>query len=337
MKFDRSLKALPALLLLVLTPSLRAQDLGFRELLQGTKLPLNYKLAELPAEFRPVSIKMAGASSIFDALGGMFGMFMGMAKPGESEPGAEEGLKALMALESAWTTGETVQMYNHLFLVTYTPNPSGALGVAPPTDEPEVYLRLVRVDAIQAIAPIPNLKKEDLASALTKLATPESPTMAVPDLVQTSPDERAAELAAAKSATMNHAKQLGLAMQLYATDWDDVLPYAQSSKTVRAVIYPYVKDVSTFETRNPNGGELVFNLALGGASTASVPTDEVLLYDSRAWPDGSRVVAYADGRARSLSASEWASAKASLTRRFKRIAKKPLPATYGLDMPPNRR
>lgn len=337
MKFDRSLKALPVLLLLVLPAPSRAQDLDFRELLYGTKLPLHYKLAELPAEFRAVSIKMVGSTSIFDALGGMFGMFLGMAKPSESESGAEEGLKALTALESAWTTGETVQMYNHLFLVTYTPNPSGALGMAPSTDEPELHLRLVRVDAIQAIAPIPSLRKEDLASALARMATPSSPTMVEPDLVQTAPEESVAAPATEKSATLSHAKQLALAMHLYATDWDDVLPYAQSSKTVRAVIYPYVKNGATFATQNPNGGELVFNLALGGASIASVPTEEVLLYDSRPWPDGSRVVAYADGRARSLSAREWASAKASLERKFKRIAKKPLPASYGLDMPPNRR
>jgi len=340
---NRVFRVVPVLMTLAIGSAIRSQDLDFRALLRGEALPLQVAVANLPDDYRAVSIKTPAISSPLDMLGGLLGPLMQMGEGAKPDPEAQSGMRILRALDAVWTKGDTVQMYGQTFLVTYALILDGPESSPESEPEPFLRLRLVRVDSIQTVAPLPDFKKEDLLLALsaraltdraaTHRAEPAGAEIDLADLRQASSE------AAARSVTISNAKQLALAMHLYATDWDDLMPYAQSSKTVRAVIYPYVKNESVFATRNPKGGELVFNLALGGVSLEALDrsSEIVLLYDSRDWPDGSRVAGFADGHVRALTAAEWKRAKSRMNGPFQRKVKKPLPATYGLDLPPNRR
>lgn len=138
------------------------------------------------------------------------------------------------------------------------------------------------------------------------------------------------ELQRDKAQTMSNAKQIATGMLMYASDYDDIFPYARDSKTAMLVTTPYVRNRDVFKTLNPAGGEFVFNLKLGGVSESSIPQQhQTPMYcESKAWPDGSRVVAFADSYVKSISAQDWPAIVKALAKSFKRTATKPFPANY---------
>ncbi|HEY3783312.1 MAG TPA: M56 family metallopeptidase [Fimbriimonadaceae bacterium] len=137
---------------------------------------------------------------------------------------------------------------------------------------------------------------------------------------------------------LHNAKYIDLALILYMNDYDDVLPYATDMDTLKAVTAPYVKTTgSTFQerrksfdeiwsTHNPNHSEFLFNFALGGANQTIIrgAADTVLIYDSKPWFDGSRIVGFLDGHVKAQSKEAWADLKKYLVEKFPRQAKKPL-------------
>lgn len=126
------------------------------------------------------------------------------------------------------------------------------------------------------------------------------------------------------------AKQLTIAMLLYATDSDDVLPYAQNDETWLRVLYPYVKNRDVLVTSNPQKSKWNFNVNLGGVNitTLKSPVTTPVLRDGKLWPSGERVTGFIDGHVEALApAKQKASDKAWATS-YKREAKKPLPADH---------
>jgi prepilin-type processing-associated H-X9-DG protein len=84
------------------------------------------------------------------------------------------------------------------------------------------------------------------------------------------------------------------------------------------------------ESSNPRGGEFLFNLHLGGVNLDKLGANKktaILFYDSKAWPDGSRTVAYADGHVAQVSRPKWRLVRKSLRTRYPREARKPLPGS----------
>ncbi len=139
-----------------------------------------------------------------------------------------------------------------------------------------------------------------------------------------------------RAVTVGNIKQVGLALLMYATDYDDVYPWAQNTLTVKGVTYPYVMNRSVWRTHNPSGGEFLFNLSIGGVefSTIPRPAKTVAFHESKPWPDSKRCVGYADGSARVVDAPTWASDSKSLLLKLKRKAKRPLPANWGKQFLP---
>jgi prepilin-type processing-associated H-X9-DG protein len=101
-----------------------------------------------------------------------------------------------------------------------------------------------------------------------------------------------------KAMTMSNMKQVGLAAIMYSADCDDRLPLQLgSARQVKPVLLPYIRNEQIFTTLNPNGGEFLGNAKINGMSLMEVdkPAETVLFYESNDWPDGRRVVCYADG------------------------------------------
>lgn len=128
----------------------------------------------------------------------------------------------------------------------------------------------------------------------------------------------------AKDKTLGNAKLLGIGTMLYCSDNDDVFPYQKSVGPLHNALNPYLKSKDSWKTFNPNGGTFLYNPAIAGKRTidilevANVP----MFYESKAWPDGTRVVTFGDGHAISVSAADWKRAQKYLkvkpTKRKKR-------------------
>jgi hypothetical protein len=130
--------------------------------------------------------------------------------------------------------------------------------------------------------------------------------------------------------TRSNMKLIALGTIMYTTDWDDVLPYAQSTRAVAYCTEPYMKNRRIWQTLNPNGGKIQFNMGIAGVGVDDVqnPAETPLFYETQFWPDGSRVVAFLDAHGSSISNSDWPIVNKALAAKFKRKAK-PLPANWG--------
>jgi beta-lactamase regulating signal transducer with metallopeptidase domain len=111
--------------------------------------------------------------------------------------------------------------------------------------------------------------------------------------------------------TLNNAKQLCLALHMYALDYDSSLPYSPKAPVYQSVTDPYLKNYSAWKSKNPNGGDLLFAANLAGALFDKIdqPQETPLVYDEKAWPDGRRVVGYLDGHAQFINAEKWKKTK----------------------------
>jgi len=107
--------------------------------------------------------------------------------------------------------------------------------------------------------------------------------------------------------TLSNAKQVGLGIMLYASDYDDVFPNAQSTAQAQKEVYPYLKNADLWKSYNPNGGRLLYNTALSKLSETQIPApaETPMVWDEKPWPDGRRVVVYTDGHGKIVSSDEW--------------------------------
>ncbi len=98
--------------------------------------------------------------------------------------------------------------------------------------------------------------------------------------------------------TLINVKQAALTMLMYANDYDDVFPYAQGTKAVQYITFPYLPTASqwkmshpnqpdyqpnSWKTLNPRGGQILYSMGISGviASSLEQPAISVLLYESQ--------------------------------------------------------
>lgn len=344
-----------------------AQDMTIREVLTGQKLAPAITPAELPDGYQALKLQHTGGSGDM-GLGMMMPLMMfGMAMGGMSGGGDQPGMALFSMMGTSWTRGDTVQMAGAEFLVTYqldinlfdlgvsrtTTITSGSEGAeeppaaAPQAPELKLKLTLVRMDAITAVTPLPDVTKEKLlemvrmlrsgpgAGSDAPMATPDAPpggeAMTGGMAPVASQDYATAKAAALRTQSLSNLKQIALGLVMYASDYDDVFPYAQSTTAVKWVTTPYIRIASLWTSPNPEGAEYRFNIALGGVHLEAIqsPSQTVLVYESRAWPDGRRGVAFADGSARMVDADQWREVENSLRLKLPRKGK-PLPPEYGV-------
>jgi hypothetical protein len=136
-----------------------------------------------------------------------------------------------------------------------------------------------------------------------------------------------------RTITLSNLKQVGTALMLFLSDYDDKLPYVQSTPQLFTFLNPYLKNEEVFKTKNPMGGSFRFNMSLAGVSVTDIenPASTPLVYESEAWPDGKRGICYADSHAKFVTADEWNAMQPLLKLKLKRHGK---PIAPGAPLPP---
>ncbi|MDR3688472.1 MAG: M56 family metallopeptidase [Fimbriimonas sp.] len=122
-------------------------------------------------------------------------------------------------------------------------------------------------------------------------------------------------------------KQTALATIMYASDYDDQLPYVQRTSSAVAVLMPYAKSHMIFESPS-KGGQFLFNMNLAGVSLSNItePASTPLWMNVVPKSQSPMVVAFADGH---VKATPLKTVKEAAARKFRRIeGMKPLPADY---------
>ena len=118
-------------------------------------------------------------------------------------------------------------------------------------------------------------------------------------------------------------KQLELATLMYSTDYDDYMPKGKTLSQVKSEIMPYCKNSKIFVSQNPKGGQIQYNANLAAVSEIAIqsPSEAPVFYDSKAWPDGGRPVAFSDGHVRFTTSQTWKAVAKELSRKYKRASK----------------
>lgn len=300
---------------------------GVRQLLEGNSSPRQtLAIKDLPEAYKAVRIQ-SGSPDTVSTMTQLFAFGMG----------ANPAAAMLQMGDVSWTDGSTVQLDGSPFLVTYKLDlppkaiskmmvPGGASGSD--SSAPTLKLVLVRVSAVSSLSMEPSITKESLLHAMEPIL--EGPADVIP--APAAQAVGAPRSASAQTEALNNVKQCALGTMMYVADYDDVYPWPQSTRAVHEVVRPYLKNDNIWNSLNPKGGQILFNMALGGVSSQDIPSpaETVLYYDSMAWPDGRRVVAYADGHAKLIKETDWQVLKKTLGLKLKKTAKKPLPASLGL-------
>lgn len=334
--------------LVILLPSVLGAAQGVGGLVQGDQFPPTLKFADVDSSYKAVKIRTVGSSGGDGMMGGGMGMMMMMfgAMAGQGG-GGDEGLGMLLLgslSDLYWSKGQTTSVMGHDYLVAYRLE----IGLRPGAKEQgmsdvppigaRLRLTLLRNDLIASLAPEPDTDIKAVMKILDDAKIPyDAPVIPLDqdEAVTTAilaPVFSQAKESAKRTATLSNAKQLALGMLMYQTDYDDIAPYAQSTAAVKYVTEPYLKNNDLWKSQNPNGGEFLFNMALAGVEQTEIPepAETPMFFEKNAWPDGKRVVAFADGHAKVLTAEEWKSLQPMLKLKLKRAAKKPLPADYGV-------
>lgn len=296
------------------------QATTWAQLIQGKAHTPAYGIKELPEEFKALQLTMSGSSGgIFEmmlgAMAGSLGSVLGQLQPKD----AEQAMGALFMLHVS--KGDETELSGQKYLVAYklALKEGASFDPSTPPNPKNLEWRVtyVRTDSIAQITPLPNLNISEVIERLEKTTKPSG------DAGVSEPGE------AGNPQAIGNMKQLATALMLYSLDYDDILPGAQSTATVRALLLPYSKDKAIMRTLNPNGGQVLYNVSLGSVSISSIPdvADTVCFYDSQPWPDGGRPAAFVDGSSRWFTKEGWVSMKQSILQTFPRAGKL-LPADY---------
>lgn len=311
----------------LLLPYATVMAQGIKEVLHGQGPATTLAPKDLPDDYRAVRIAVTASQS--DTLLGYAPLFS-LADSSSRTPDMISRITSIAG--DSWTNGDIFTIEGERFLVTYVlgldqlalalrGNTSPETASEAPSQGPSnpkwpaprplaFTLKLVKVSSIESIAPDPQWTKADILRLLDA-------------------NGGMAEIAEQNNQkqTFSNIKQIALATMLYASDYDDVTPYVQNTKTVQTVTAPYVKNMDVWKTLNPNGGRILFNIALGGVATSSIPApaEAIMYYESNPWPDGRRCVAFADGHAKIVDEPEWLRLKVTLITKYKRTAARPLP------------
>jgi hypothetical protein len=278
-------------------------ETSLADLLSGTAVPHAVKLKDLTPEWRRLSLSG-------DTMLGMGGMMQSMM----------QGLGAMFgggaAAEAIYTRGAVLKIGDERFLVGYRLPAQGidfgalmAMGAgaaggkpapdaapkAPPskpiTPDSELSLVLVNVRAIASISDIrPFNLTEAMKSAGPGLMEMIKSTAAKPDA----------------GSAVSHLEQAAAAVLAYTQQHDDRLPPMGDAASLEKAVLPFVKSIEVFKSP-ATGRAFLPNPNLSGRKLSSLPEPAgvVMLYSAVPEPDGTRVVARADGAVRTVGAEEW--------------------------------
>ena len=146
--------------------------------------------------------------------------------------------------------------------------------------------------------------------AIASLALLGATLVSVAQVAQRSPQDQ----------TTSNMKQCAVAVAIYMSDYEDHYPAAKDIEALKKVTYPYTKNLAIWKSSNPNSPNFEFNKNLSGVDSNNVPEPAklALIYDSKPWPDGSRVVAYSDTHVGTVASKAWPAVEALMKQKIKK-------------------
>jgi hypothetical protein len=224
------------LLALALSSLSLCQQMSVSDVLKSATRPTKISVKDLPADYTAVKITSATG---FDYMSSYM-PFMFLAAGGAQANAGD----MVSAVTSSWTSGEIINVEGTRFLVTYkmvanysTMGISGSRQGMPSLPD-ELVLELVKVEAISVISPNPNFTKEKLLAVTSTIDGASIPAMPAQEYASSQ-----------KTQTLSNFKQVALGTIMYASDYDDELPYVQNTATIQAVTYPYMKNLDVWISR----------------------------------------------------------------------------------------
>lgn len=165
---------------------------------------------------------------------------------------------------------------------------------------------MVRVSSITSISPDTDLTPDEFRARINRLMEMPgsgtiSPGTAIP---MDAPSTGMAESAGDRAQDMSNLKQVLLATIIYASDYDDVFPKANSTAEVKGLLMPYCKNEEIFQFSQ---GMLRFNVRLSGKpmTTVEEPADTPLFWVGKPYSDGRMMVGYTDGHVAMVTMEKW--------------------------------
>lgn len=277
------------------------RESSLADMVAGTTIPHTIKLKELTPDWR----RMTVSGEMMLGMGGMMQSWM-------------QALGSIMgggggSSDAIYSRGASVKIGDQEYLIGYRlPSQGidlaammtmgapgrGGPGAQPnapkrPPVTPETELSLVLIN-LRAIAAFSDIRPFDMAEAMK----PGPPSL-FENMLKSR--ERAQE-----GSALSNMRQLALAMTMYSQDWDETLPPMRDAASLKKAILPYVRNEGVFLSP-ATGKAFQPNSHLAGRRIKQLgsPAGVVLLYSAVPEPDGTHIIARADGTVRVVRADEW--------------------------------
>ncbi len=277
----------------------------------GSSSPASYKIADLPADFVGLEIQTTKDNLQSLMLMGMNGMTI------RGDENGQTGLTPDVIFQMSnmvWASKDQIMgSADYILCYKLSMSPLEArVGRTP--DSLTFRLTYLRRSALIAFTPLPEYSPDSLRQLAKGEVTPTGTV-------------------SQRTVTLSNFKQIALGIMMFLADYDDQIPWVESTPQLLDLIQPYVKNREIYKTLNPAGGMIRFNMCLAGTWTTQIenPAETVLLYESMPWADGSRCVAFADGHAKVVNGEEWQRLQPSLNLKLARHGKPLKPG----ELPPS--
>jgi len=295
-------KLLSAVLLFVASVAANAQELDPL----GSGLPASHTLSSLPKNLIAIQPQLVDGG-VGSLLSMSYSMVAGTATSSTPSPINVNLLRDMG--QTVWVDRDELKSGAAEMIKAYKLSLSLFESLQSSTAETLVFrLQYIRRDSMVAFTVRPDLSPEALVTAITGPA----PKVFSP-----------AQQAARKTTALSNVKQVCTGMFILLTDYDDVIPYGQSTAQMFELAMPYLKNNELVKSLNPNGGRLLFNMSLAGANIVDVenPAETPMVFDEQPWPDGMRLVGYADSHAKFVNQAEWDRISKNLKLKLKKNGK----------------
>jgi hypothetical protein len=207
-----------------------------------------------------------------------------------------------------FTKGETTSFAGATYLIAYqiqkkAPDIARLIRSGPSTTpKPEKLTPVTTLTlSLVNLRNVNTLNEMRIFDLQAELAQAQQTTSAMESAIETE------ESTDTEQRSVANLKQLALAIQLYASDWDEKLPLKMDNpEELKQTLMPYTRNEQLFI--NPiDQKPYLANSILAGKKLAHIayPGQMVLFYEETPAPDETRGVAFLDGSAKRINESEW--------------------------------
>ena len=121
-----------------------------------------------------------------------------------------------------------------------------------------------------------------------------------------------------QTVALSKIKQVSTATFMYASDFDDVLPYVANAKEAQKVIWPYIKNAEVFKSPRA-GADFRYNTNIAGVKITAIPSPAEAIMWYEFTPAGiNPVVGFVDSHARVVLPDKMNAFKSGLNQKYPR-------------------